>query len=416
MTWSRAPIDPHGLRLAHGRSGRGWPRGSERLLILVLPEGPGVLKVVNRIRAFDAKASHLVESVVDSCGGRRRIVGRQAQRSGWENLPDTGYRLHDHFRSVLSRVADKSTASACPSSLFHYTTASGLVGIIRSGELWSSNVRYLNDASELRHGRYLLTLEVERRLRPWTTTLHERNVVFPIESVFLMELQRQLNWDHMLTDRSDSAPSVYAACFCTDGDLLSQWRGYAGATGYAIGVDSSALRAATGSNGWTLQEVIYEDALQRACIATLLDEYLACLGRLADELVPDPQPTKRDINNRYKIVCDTMPVFEMVALCAFSWLKHPTFAEEQEWRLLRLVEHGSVGASNAECDVGVRIGTNLLIPYVRAPLHAEGRCVITSVTHGPTPYPHLAKQSVRQLLRTVGVAVAVKGSNAPLRW
>jgi hypothetical protein len=36
---------------------------------------------------------------------------------------------------------------------------------------------------------------------------------------------------------------VLAACFCTNGDLLSQWRGYAGGVGgYAIGFPTDVLK------------------------------------------------------------------------------------------------------------------------------------------------------------------------------
>src|SRR5262245_39760281 len=35
--------------------------------------------------------------------------------------------------------------------LYHYTTQAGLLGIIESGALWASNVRYLNDRGEFGH-------------------------------------------------------------------------------------------------------------------------------------------------------------------------------------------------------------------------------------------------------------------------
>ena len=35
-----------------------------------------------------------------------------------------------------------------PSTLFHYTTATGLLGILGSSTLWASDVRFLNDSQE----------------------------------------------------------------------------------------------------------------------------------------------------------------------------------------------------------------------------------------------------------------------------
>jgi hypothetical protein len=35
-----------------------------------------------------------------------------------------------------------------PETLYHYTTQDGVLGIVRSGELWATNVQYMNDRRE----------------------------------------------------------------------------------------------------------------------------------------------------------------------------------------------------------------------------------------------------------------------------
>jgi hypothetical protein len=35
-----------------------------------------------------------------------------------------------------------------PQTLYHYTTREGLLGILCSGTVWTTNIRFLNDASE----------------------------------------------------------------------------------------------------------------------------------------------------------------------------------------------------------------------------------------------------------------------------
>jgi hypothetical protein len=116
-----------------------------------------------------------------------------------------------------------------PPILYHYTDAAGLIGILNpswpsemthpepgSALLRASDVRYMNDNRELRFGADLLA----QRLRE----------------------DAQANPDEMgdvfglLADRLSAglfAPDsrhrrAFAACFCADGDLLSQWRGYGG--------------------------------------------------------------------------------------------------------------------------------------------------------------------------------------------
>jgi hypothetical protein len=49
--------------------------------------------------------------------------------------------------------------STAPDLRFHYTNAEGLKGILQSGKIWATDVRYLNDAQEV---EYLFQLLDER--------------------------------------------------------------------------------------------------------------------------------------------------------------------------------------------------------------------------------------------------------------
>ncbi|MCT4574068.1 DUF2971 domain-containing protein, partial [Bacillus thuringiensis] len=50
----------------------------------------------------------------------------------------------------------------------------------------------------------------------------------------------------------------YVVSFCGDGDLLSQWRGYSGSGGFAIGFDAAALMERWGRAGLgLLMPVVY---------------------------------------------------------------------------------------------------------------------------------------------------------------
>jgi hypothetical protein len=44
--------------------------------------------------------------------------------------------------------------------LYHYTTADGLLGIIQTGQVWATNILYLNDASELSDARAIVQNEL----------------------------------------------------------------------------------------------------------------------------------------------------------------------------------------------------------------------------------------------------------------
>src|SRR5579859_5166405 len=52
-----------------------------------------------------------------------------------------------------------------PRTLYHYTTQSGLLGIIQSGEIWATHTQYLNDQKEYRHATELVASIIAQRLQ-----------------------------------------------------------------------------------------------------------------------------------------------------------------------------------------------------------------------------------------------------------
>ncbi|HET8798761.1 MAG TPA: hypothetical protein VFO89_13795, partial [Thermoanaerobaculia bacterium] len=61
--------------------------------------------------------------------------------------------------ALLERVTRKPPL---PSNLYHYTTADGLRGILTHGHIWATNVRYMNDRSELTYAREVVFDELNR--------------------------------------------------------------------------------------------------------------------------------------------------------------------------------------------------------------------------------------------------------------
>jgi hypothetical protein len=50
-------------------------------------------------------------------------------------------------------VLDGRTERAPPEFVYHYTNASGLLGIISKGTLWMTDIEFMNDAEELAYAR-----------------------------------------------------------------------------------------------------------------------------------------------------------------------------------------------------------------------------------------------------------------------
>jgi hypothetical protein len=101
---------------------------------------------------------------------------------------------------------------AIPEFLYHYTSQDGLLGIVQSRAIWATNISYMNDATEFGLARDRLLEEIRTR--------YIRKASVDVVS-----------W---ITTKITDSP-ICVSCFCEDGDLLSQWRGYAGdGYGYSL--------------------------------------------------------------------------------------------------------------------------------------------------------------------------------------
>jgi hypothetical protein len=117
---------------------------------------------------------------------------------------------------------------------------------------------------------------------------------------------------------------VYVGCFCERDDLLSQWRSYGAAGGYAIGFHKAQLRfvqpAEPGSRTEGLEEtaalihVRYGDAAVEEAVERVLQTIA-------------PRPVGSPGVAGYTRA-------QTVVLPALAAVKHDAFSEEHEWRLV----------------------------------------------------------------------------------
>lgn len=261
-----------------------------------------------------------------------------------------------------------------PNVVYHYTTADGLLGILRSGTIWATNARYMNDASEIIYGRNLvrdvLREEAEGETGHFRTWLED-----------FVDLVERVHEGH----------DTYLACFCESGDLLSQWRAYGSGRGFAAGFRGAALANLEPS---TLLRVEYDPQVQQGGVRETVRIHLRHLRAAVKE----------------KRGSDVPAISGAFALMLTLWvaaLKHPSFAEEREWRLMPLAQI---------YPVLVRSDRGWLRPYIEIPLAPnDGATPLVSITHGPSPHPELEKRSLTLVLGERYADVAINGSSAPLR-
>lgn len=267
-----------------------------------------------------------------------------------------------------------------PQRLFHYTTAKGIYGILTSGAIWATDIRFMNDAQELLYAEEIVRQVVSGIDNPALDPNHPNHA----DAAHFGEMFATFK-ETFLGDLSSPRFSLFAACFCESGDLLSQWRAYGSDHGYALEIRVDALRNQLPSQGGELLRVQYG----QAAATTLANEVLNRLTQRTNLAHPGVY------GHHY--------AQEVTKLLAS--VKHPGFEEEREWRALIFRTALSKGAK-------FRVSPMAIVPYVEIPLPRDA---ITRVIVGPGRHMDIRKEGVQRLLEALQCSAVVDGSAIPLR-
>jgi len=280
-----------------------------------------------------------------------------------------------------------------PETLFHYTTAQGLLGILESSCLWASDLRFLNDAQEGLYAKQLLVDELERMPNP---------VLQPDHRAYSHGQQAAESFDEyrrmLVEEIRTSAFGVFVACFCLSGDLLSQWRAYGTDHGYAVELSVEAIEAAATGRpllaATGLRRVQYGQDAAQAMVARALD-------------------ATADFNLNHPGTKAWHKAVELTAMLAT--VKDPGFREENEWRLIgALIPDGGVSPKGSLLNsaIGFRATPIAIVPYIKLPISIDA---IVSVRVGPGRNGDVRQAGVEALLSACGSDAKVVRSTVPLR-
>ena len=254
--------------------------------------------------------------------------------------------------------------------LYHYTSFSGLLGIVGSRSLWASDIRYMNDSAELKHTADLIRTEINRRIGAG----HGRHLL----------LNQFLDW---FTYRITNGHMLFAASFRASGNLLSQWRGYSRlGKGVSLGFAPEYILRCAGRQSFEIGRCIYAPEQQDRLIHQVVDAVEA----LAEAHGVDGDGRSPD--NSYLSI---FQVIESDLLRIAAILKHPSFREEEEWRLV-----SPVVTDYMEAPLLFREGTSMLVPYIQFSLKDEDDSPIRldHIFLGPTPNITISMNSLAMFL------------------
>jgi hypothetical protein len=262
-------------------------------------------------------------------------------------------------------------------TLYHYTTLKGLLGIVSSRCLWASDIRYMNDSAEMKHAADLIKKDIARRIA-------EGHPNPKLLNQFQYWVGHRIDHGHML----------FSASFRSNGNLLSQWRGYSThGKGVSIGFDPGLLLECARGQSLQVARCIYDPPEQERLVGQVVDAVEALAGEhgeCTDRALRPPDQSYHDIFDRVES--------DLLRIAAV--LKDPSFKEEEEWRVV-----SPVLTDFAQAPIRFREGTSMLVPYLEFRLTTEPDAPLT-LEHlylGPSPNSSISMNSLELYLARNGI-------------
>jgi hypothetical protein len=309
--------------------------------------------------------------------------------------------------------------AALGDSLFHYTTADGLVGILSNNEIWATAYYCVNDETELAAGRGVLAPLFRKATHEMIETTDARVITFQRRGVDVRTYADQ--FEQTLSSMALSSLCAYITSFCSPSNkenfehgLLSQWRGYGADGGYALQFSrTKLLKAIEIANkvdrlNFELQDVYYtRENPMKAEVLRHSDAFMRSYSSFLDEVAKPIDLSRRSMGN---------PIAGLTGgpLEAFlDYLVHTKsnhFAEERECRL-SLIEVARPNASSLPVHYFNRSG--LIVPYVKTTASFNVGDCVEWIVIGPSPRMASRFKSTCNLVARFGRDIKVRPSHIP---
>lgn len=342
-------------------------------------------------------------------------------------------------------------------ALYHYTSISGLKGIIENGCLHASNVRYMNDAKEFFFGPdyFSKVLPHPAFFRQELPDINKKSLIDHfVELLFVQALQ------NFKRDSRELAADYFVISFSKNPDVLSQWRGYGKENaGYCIKFNYQKLYYPSDNLDGLIVDVKYIDPDDISLAKETLDavkkdapewfksmpwlqsndvkEYAKMLKKLAELEATDwtelalelsefldeerDYPKKVDMDDDHPAWYTAIHTYlffvvrQTISSIGFGW-KHHSFSEEEEYRLVTQRDHDLL-ARLGKRGLKFKEGKTFLVPYIEIPYDFKNNPIIEEVIVGPCPHPAEAVSSVQQFLALhLNNKVPVVESKVPYRF
>ena len=194
-----------------------------------------------------------------------------------------------------------------PARVWHYAPADGVLGILRSGRLWMTSSRRMEDKEEINWGNQSVCNAAQ-------------DVINSLGSSPALEM--------MLNDRNATLfmreDEMFIACFTEAADAADHWARNSGSKGgAAIVFRTSALMTLARSDGGTALLKVFYDA---SAIRRLADDYFRAVIDFAGRAQSDDSTSESSRRHIAQVLMEP-------GVLAFA-SKQPAWAWEREWRII----------------------------------------------------------------------------------
>ena len=287
---------------------------------------------------------------------------------------------YERCNAIVQNYAHKLDAQPVPAIVYHYTDSAGLLGILESGTIRLTDMFGLNDPSELRHG-------ISRACEILTA---ETQLGHPAATIFAEKFNRIMNGG------IEAVAHFFAGCLSRASDDLGQWRAYGDdGRGFAIGFDGELLdkafirRGDEDIPGNATFPVTYDDKLLSEMQQKLVGVVIPLIAMLAG----------RNLGNAaiYRFMKELSVSFSVCVIRAAIFFKHKAYANEQEYRLLKICEaHQSID--------GLRHGARrfALTRFTEFDWKSKGHHVLREIVIGPAADECAARSFTHECLHAGG--------------
>lgn len=294
---------------------------------------------------------------------------------------------YDYFKADIH-------SKKLPSELYHYTSPKALRGILKSNNLWFSNIYFLNDTSEMRY-TYFLILDLLPSLKK---DLDEEFYKKILERAEYMTCNTYYAEESEIFARLE----YYVLCLSTEKNCLNLWSNYTKTndkTGYNIAFSYKGLQDSVEMKGYefvSFASVCYDLDKQKQMLFNTIQKY------------NQKYVSAKNGKDKQILLWDIIDNFKIYSI----FLKHPAFADEKEFRIVIGIRTHS---HNENCEFEIQNG--IFVPHIELEMpNPEKESIIKSITISPTCDKDLAVYSVRKLANsTKHYCIPIYTSDIPLR-